>query len=176
MTIWSGCLTFFGDILANLGLGVETAGGIDEGKKITRRVRAYLGNLIGRKYHRAQDIREETELEILRQYVTFEIFPNIGQTPPSFRFFLPMLRKTGLSFSTVFLFAGSRAGQRLALTLLSGGGKHWSQLVPCIYEQLVQMHLRDLINRGESSASRKSSHETYPDAQNSEKGKDYRLG
>ena len=82
MTIWSGCLTFFGDILANLGLGVETAGGIDEGKKITRRVRAYLGNLIGRKYHRAQDIREETELEILRQYVTFEIFPNIGQTPP----------------------------------------------------------------------------------------------
>ena len=42
--------------------------------------------------------------------------------------------------------------------------------MPCIYEQLVQMHLRDLINRGESSASRKSSHETYPDAQNSEKG------
>lgn len=32
MTIWSGCLTFFGDILANSGLGVETAGGTEEGK------------------------------------------------------------------------------------------------------------------------------------------------
>lgn len=82
----------------------------------------------------------------------------------------------GLSFSSVFLFAGSRAGQRLALDLLSGGGKHWRQLVSCIYEWLIQMHLRDLINRGESCDSRKSGHEAYPDAQNSEKGKDYRLG
>lgn len=82
----------------------------------------------------------------------------------------------GLSFSSVFLFAGSHAGQRLALDLLSGGGKHWRQLVSCIYEWLVQMHLRDLINRGESCDSRKSGHEAYPDAQNSEKGKDYRLG
>lgn len=40
-------------------------------------MRAYLGNLVGRKYHRAQDIREGTELEILRQHVIFEIFPTL---------------------------------------------------------------------------------------------------
>lgn len=57
--------------------------GVQKKEKIIRRVRAYLGNLIGRKYHRAQNIQKERELEILRQYVTFEIFPNIAQTPLS---------------------------------------------------------------------------------------------
>lgn len=43
MTIWSGCLTFFGDILANLGLGVETAGGIEEGKKNYQEIEGISG-------------------------------------------------------------------------------------------------------------------------------------
>ena len=109
-------------------------------------MRANLGNLLGgstkdcRMFGKRENWKGNSQTKC-----------NLGDFPkvlscPSLWLPLPTLRKMGLSFSTIFLFTVSCTGQRLALTLLSGGGERWSHLVPCIYEQLVQLHLRDLIN------------------------------
>lgn len=81
VTVWSGCLTFFGDILANSGLGVETAGGTEEGKNY-QKSEGISGKPRWEKVPQSTK-HSKRELEILRQYVTFEIFPNIAQIPLS---------------------------------------------------------------------------------------------